>query len=71
VGGIADGSDGAATGAAIGALLGGMSRRHQMKEEAHKQQQWEQEQASIYHKAREKYNRAYSACLEGKGYTVK
>jgi len=71
IGGIADGSDGAAEGAAIGALVGGMARRNQMQQEAYKQKQWEQEQAATYQKNRERYNRAYGACLEGKGYTVK
>jgi hypothetical protein len=35
------------------------------------QAQWEKEQAQNYMKNRDGYNRAYSACLEGKGYTVK
>ena len=71
VGGIIDGSDGAGKGAAVGALLGGMRRRHQVQEQAYKEEQWEQEQAANYQKNRGNYNRAYSACLEGKGYTVK
>jgi len=33
------------------------------------QQQWEQ-QAAEYAQNRDKYNRAYAACLEGRGYTV-
>ena len=33
--------------------------------------QWAQQQAANYAKNRDSYNRAYSACLEGKGYTVK
>ena len=71
MGGIIDGSDGAKKGAAAGALVGGMRRRNQVRQEASSQEQWEQEQAATYQKNREKYNRAYSACLEGKGYTVK
>ena len=71
VGGIIDGSDGAGKGAAAGALLGGMKRRNQVRDDQAKQEQWEQEQAAIYQRNRNEYNRAYSACLEGKGYTVK
>jgi hypothetical protein len=33
--------------------------------------QWEQQQANRYMQQRNTYNRAYSACMEGKGYTVK
>ena len=71
VGGIVDGSDGAKTGAAAGAAVGGMRRRSHNKQEAYKQKQWEQEQAANYQNNRNLYNRAYGACLEGKGYTVK
>lgn len=71
VGGIIDGSDGAGKGAAAGALLGGMRRRNQVRNDMNQQEQWEQEQAAIYRRNRDEYNRAYSACLEGKGYTVK
>ena len=35
------------------------------------QEQWEKEQADNYMKNRNDYTRAYGACLEGKGYTVK
>ncbi len=71
VGGIVDGSDGAKKGAAAGAVVGGARRRDQQRQEAQSQQQWEQEQSQIYADNRNRYNRAYAACLEGKGYTVK
>ena len=71
VGGIVDGSDGAKTCAAAGALVGGMRRADQNKKEAQAQAQWEQEQAANYQNHRNQYNRAYSACLEGRGYTVR
>ena len=68
VGAIAgDAGKGAAIGAAAGGLHGGMQSRrdleaqHQATAAAHADQQ-----AQL-----EKYDRAYSACLEGKGYTVK
>ena len=71
VGGIADGSDGAGKGAAAGAVLGGVRRRRQTIDQQQKQDQWAQEQAAGYQQRRDTYNRAYSACLESKGYTVK
>jgi hypothetical protein len=35
-----------------------------------KREQWEHEQANQYMQQRNTYDRAYSACLEGEGYTV-
>ena len=66
-----DTGKGAAIGAATGALLGGMRRRDQVRHEQAEQQEWAQQQASNYQHKRNEYNRAYGACLEGKGYTVK
>lgn len=66
-----DAGKGAAIGAASGGLLGGMRRGDQRRREEHNQKQWEQDQARQYSQSRSTYNRAYSACLEGKGYTVK
>jgi hypothetical protein len=71
LGGIVDGSDGAKTGAAAGALIGGSRRRSQEKQQAQSQQNWEQQQQAIYADNRNRYNRAYAACLEGKNYTVR
>ena len=59
------------TGAAAGAAGGGMRRNDQVNKEQQAQAQWEQEQAQIYAEKRSRYNRAYSACLEGKDYTVR
>lgn len=71
VGGIADGSDGAKTGAAIGAasglLFGGARNSNTRKE----QQQWEQQQQQQYANNRNNYNRAFSACMEGREYSVR
>jgi hypothetical protein len=69
VGGIVD--DEAGKGAAAGAAIGGMRRQDQKRKEAAKRQQWEQEQQRIYAQNRDRYNRAYAACLEGKDYTVR
>lgn len=71
VGAIVGGSDGAKKGAATGAVVGGARRNRQRQGEAQKQANWEQEQAQQYAAARTNYNRAYGACLEGKGYSVK
>lgn len=71
VGGIVDGSDGAKTGAKAGGAIGGIRRADQNQQEAQSQQQWEQHQAAQYRQGRDGYNRAYSACLEGRGYTVR
>ena len=71
VGGIVDGSDGAKKGAAAGAVIGGARKRDAQRQNQQAQQQWEQEQQQIYADNRNRYNRAYAACLEGKGYTVR
>jgi hypothetical protein len=75
VGGIVSGGKGAAKGAVIGggsgALLGGMRREKQRNKEEQARQQWEREQGNAYMQKRTTYNRAYGACLEGRGYTVK
>ncbi|MBT8366290.1 MAG: hypothetical protein KJP23_16450 [Deltaproteobacteria bacterium] len=75
VGGIASGRSGAGRGALIGggggALFGGMRRNNQRKEEDQARNQWEREQANNYARARDEYNRAFGACMSGRGYTVK
>jgi hypothetical protein len=62
---------GAAIGAAGGGVVGGMRKRNQGAEQEQAQQNWQNEQTQQYAANRDKYNRAYTACLEGKGYTVK
>jgi hypothetical protein len=51
---------GAAIGAATGALVGGVRRNDQRRAAEAQQAQ-----------ASDAYGRAYAACLEGRGYTVK
>jgi hypothetical protein len=68
---IDDSSEGARKGAWAGAAVGGMRRADQKRSEAQAQQQWEQEQQQIYTQKRNRYNKAYSACLEARDYTVK
>jgi len=68
VGAIAgDTKQGALIGGALGGLTGGARRASSNKD----RQQWEQQQAQQYAQRRTEYNRAYAACLEGRGYTVK
>jgi predicted lipid-binding transport protein (Tim44 family) len=62
---------GAAIGAVSGAAIGGVRSHRQQKQDEQAQQQWAQQQANQYQQKRSAYNRAYSACLEGRGYTVK
>ena len=52
-------------------MIGGMRRQDQKRKEEAARQQWEQEQQRIYAENRNRYNRAYAACLEGKNYTVR
>ena len=68
VGAIAgDAGKGAAAGAAAGGLFGGMRRRDQQRQQQAEQQNWQAQQEA----QRQNYRRGLSACLEGKGYTVK
>jgi hypothetical protein len=69
IGAIAD--DDAGKGAAVGAVAGTMAggarqRRKARDQQAQAQQGQQQSQAAI-----STYTRAYSACLEGRGYTIK
>jgi hypothetical protein len=62
---------GAAIGAGTGGLVGGMSAAGRNSKDAQNRRDWEQKEASAYARDRNEYNRAFSACLEGRGYTVK
>jgi hypothetical protein len=71
VGAIAgDAGKGAAIGAASGALVGGMRRRDQVAREDQANQQWAQQESAKYTQGRSDYNRAFSACMQGRNYTV-
>jgi hypothetical protein len=61
---------GAAIGAGTGALLGGMRRSDQIMREEQAQQEWARQQAAQQAQDRDRFNRAFRTCLEGKGYTV-
>jgi hypothetical protein len=73
-----DASEGAAVGAAAGAVAAGSRQRRQQdaaQDQAAQQQQQQQaaqQQAEADKQQKmETYNRAYAACLEGRGYTIK
>lgn len=69
VGGIAndDAGHGAKTGAAVGLVAGGV---HARQTKRHNEQQ-AQAQAQHQQQAMATYYKAYGACMEGRGYTVK
>ena len=75
VGGAAKGKKGAIRGgllgAAGGALIGGVRSSNQRNREAQKRKDWERKEANNYARARNEYNRAFGACMEGRGYSVK
>jgi hypothetical protein len=62
-----DAGKGAAIGAGTGAAVGTIRRRSAEREQAAQQQQ----SASQASAGRANYDRAYSACMGGRGYTVK
>lgn len=64
-------SKGAMTGALIGGVLGGISDSSKRRRERHRYEDYERQQANAYAAKRGTYNRAFEACMEGKGYTVK
>ena len=57
--------------AAAGALVGGARQGSANRKQEQERAQWEQREAENYAANRSKYNRAYAACLEGRGYSVK
>jgi hypothetical protein len=64
VGGIVGGSEGAGKGAAVGVVVGGVKARRNQK--AQQEAAQAQKQGAI-----DTFNRAYAACMEGRGYTIK
>jgi hypothetical protein len=62
----------AGKGAAIGAVAGGLGGRRQGKMAQQQSNQQAQQQADAQNKAMiESFRKAFSVCIEGKGYTVK
>lgn len=68
---LGDSGESAVRGAAAGGLVGGLRQGSANKATEQKTKEWEQQETNKYMKSRNLYNRAYGACLEGKGYTVK
>jgi uncharacterized protein YcfJ len=62
-----DAGEGAAVGAVAGAMAGGSRQRRQARGQQQQQQQVQQQTQQ----ALATYNRAVTACLEGRGYTIK
>lgn len=71
LGGILSGKSGAKKGALAGGLIGGVHQHQHNKQVESDRQQWEQQESANYSNNRNNYNRAYAACLEGRGYSVK
>lgn len=67
---VGDVGRGAAIGAGTGALVGGMRRSDQVRREQEADRQWAQQQAARQSQGRDRFNRAFQTCLQGKGYTV-
>jgi hypothetical protein len=68
---MSEAGKGAAIGAASGALLGGVRRKKHTDEQERKEQEWAQSEAAQYQQKRTYYNRAFSACMEARDYTIK
>ncbi len=66
-----DAGKGAAIGAASGALIGGMRRRDERRAQEQQYQQATAQQQAVESQGMDAYNRALSACLAGRGYTVR
>jgi hypothetical protein len=66
-----DAGEGAAIGAGVGALFGGLRRARERREEEQMQQSYAMQQQSAMSQGRSNYERAFSACMAGRGYTVR
>ena len=51
-------------------MIGGMRRRDQRRREQQREQEWASRETAGYEQSRGSYDRAYRACLIGRGYTV-
>jgi hypothetical protein len=66
-----DAGEGAAIGAGVGALFGALRRHRYMQEQEQMQQAYATQQQSALAQGRSNYERAFSACMAGRGYTVR
>ena len=69
IGGIA--SDDAGKGAAVGAVVGTMAGGSRQRRRARTEQQQQQQAQQQTQQGLASYNRAFAACMEGRGYVVK
>jgi hypothetical protein len=68
---LGDSGRSAKRGALAGGLIGGVRQSSQNTRTEQKRSDWERKESANYANNRNNYNRAYSACLEGRGYTVR
>ena len=68
---LGDSGKSAKRGAVAGGLIGGVRQSSKNTRTEQKRSDWERKESANYANNRNNYNRAYSACLEGRGYTVK
>jgi len=61
---------GAAIGAATGGLLGGLRSRNQNNRNDQARNDWDRQQVAQYQQGRSDFNRAFTACMSGRGYTI-
>jgi Glycine zipper len=66
-----DAGEGAAIGAGVGALFGGLRRARERREEEQMQQSYMAQQQAAMGQGRSNYERAFGACMAGRGYTVR
>lgn len=69
IGGITGGDVG--TGAAVGGLVGGIRQASRNEQASQQTSAQHQQQMAAWQQAQANHARAYAACLEGRGYTVK
>ena len=65
-----DAGKGAAIGAAVGGLFGIMRRARWQEEEQQQQQAYQAQQQGALAQGHSAYNRAFGACMTGRGYSV-
>jgi len=66
-----DAGKGAAIGAAVGGLFGGMRRLRAQEEQQQAQASYAAQQQGALAQGHANYNRAFSACMAGRGYIVR
>jgi Glycine zipper len=66
-----DAGEGAAIGAGVGALFGGLRRARERREQEQMQQAYAAQQQGAMSQGRSNYERAFGACMAGRGYTVR